>query len=47
MKKSQVDTENDKVPKIFPIFKVFMLFFVKVSTDFVDWNVLKGQQGKN
>ena len=31
----------------FPIFKVFYAFFVKFSTDFVDWNVEKSQQGTN
>ena len=31
----------------FPIFKVFYATFVKFSTDFVDWNVEKSQQGTN
>ena len=31
----------------FPIFKVFYAIFVKFSTDFVDWNVEKSQQGTN
>ena len=40
---SQIDTEIDKKQN-FPIFKVkFHAFFVSF-TDFVDWNVLKGQQ---
>ena len=30
----------------FPIFQDFMHFF-KFLTDFVDWNIKKGQQGKN
>ena len=41
---SQIDTENDK--KI-SNFQCFHAFFVEVSTDFVHWNVLKGQQGTN
>ena len=28
-------------------FSIFKFAFVKLSTDFVDWNVLKGQQGTN
>ena len=40
---SQIDTENDKTPK----FSNFHAFFVNVATDFVYWNVAKGQQGKN
>ena len=46
MKKSQIDTENDKIPKIFNFQKVYA-FSPKFSTDFVDWNVKKGQQGKS
>ena len=46
-KMSQIDTENDKKDKIFLNFKVFMHFFDEVSTDFVDWNFLKGQQETN
>ena len=42
MKKSQINTENDKHPKNFPFYKVFRNF----SSDFGNWNVLKGQQGK-
>ena len=40
---SQIDTENDKNVKILQFLK-FLCIFVDVSTDFVDWNVLKGQQ---
>ena len=43
---SQTNTENDlKNPKFFN-FQNFYAFVVKFSTDFVDWNVLKGQQGR-
>ena len=42
---SQIDTVNDKTPKN-SIFQRFYAFFVKLSTDFVDSKVLKGQQGK-
>ena len=41
---SQIDTENDKKPKIFQI--SYFMHFLLVSTDFLDWNVLNGQQGK-
>ena len=43
---SQTETENDKILK-FSNFQSFYAFFVKVSTDFVNWNVFKGQQGKS
>ena len=43
---SQIDTENYEKLKIFHFLK-FLLFFVRALTDFVDWNVLKGQQGKD
>ena len=46
VKLSHFDTENDKEPKIFQ-YRRFYAFFVKVSTDFVDWNVLKTQQGND
>ena len=46
MKMSQIDTENDKKPQIFQLSKFFLAFFVTISTDFVDWNISKGQQGK-
>ena len=46
MKMSQIENENDKNLGNFSIFKDFMHFFSKFSTDFVDWNVEKGQQGK-
>ena len=39
-KMSQIDTENDKT-KFFQFSK--FLFFVKFSTGFVDWIILKGQ----
>ena len=42
---SQIETENDKKNQRFPIFQDFMHFF-KFSTDFVDWNIEKGQQEK-
>ena len=44
-KMSQIDTENNKNPK-FSNIKDFMKFFSTFSTDFVGWNVEKGQQGK-
>ena len=50
VKKSQIDTKNDKIPKIVQIqktntkFQRFYAFFVSVSTNFVDWDILKGQQ---
>ena len=43
MKVSQIDTENDKKPIFFQFSKVLRIF-VKVSTHFVDWNVLKGNK---
>ena len=46
VKMSRIDAENYKKPKIFQ-FAMFLCFFVYVSTDFVDWDVLKGQQGKS
>ena len=46
MKKSQIDTKNDKTPK-FSIFQCFYAFFVKLLTNMVNWKVLKGQQGKS
>ena len=42
----QNNTENDKNPK-FSNFRSFYAFFLQVSTDFLDWKVLKGQQGKS
>ena len=45
-KMDQIGTENDKESKIFYILKI-LYKFVEVSTDFVDWKVLKAQQGKN
>ena len=47
MKMSQIYTENYKDPRNFSIFEDFFAFFSKFLTDFVDWNVEKGQQGKN
>ena len=41
-----IDTKVTKITK-FANFQIFNAFFVKVLTDFVDWNVLKGQQGKS
>ena len=46
MKQAQIDSENDKNPKIFQFAKISCIF-PKFLTDFVDWNVEKGQQGKN
>ena len=43
IKMSQIDTENDKNLN----FQRFFCIFSKFLTDFVDWNVEKGQQGKN
>ena len=40
------NTENDKNPKIFHFSKILSIFS-KFSTDFVNWNIEKGQQGKN
>ena len=40
---SQIDTENDKNLKIFQ-FSKFLRIFVKISTIFLNWNVLKGQK---
>ena len=42
-KKSQIDTEKDKTHKSFQSF----CFFIKVSTGFADWNILRGQQGES
>ena len=47
MKMSQIDSEIDKNLRNFSIFKDIFAFFSKFLTDFVDWNVEKGQQGKN
>ena len=46
VKMSQIDTEDDKNPK-FSNFQSFYAFFVEVSTNFEDWKILKGQQGKS
>ena len=46
MKMSQIDTEKEKNNKIYQFSKCSCIF-VKVSTAFVDWNVLKGQQEKS
>ena len=46
MKLSQIDTEINENLKIFQFSKI-LPFSPKFSTDFVDWNVEKGQQGKN
>ena len=43
---SQIDTENDKKPKTFQFSKILCIWF-QVSTDIVDRNVQKSQQGKN
>ena len=46
MKMSQIDTKNDKNPKVFQILKILSIFS-KLSTDIVIWNVKTCQQGKN
>ena len=43
---SQIGTETDKKLRI-STFQRFYAVFVKFMTVFVDWNVRKGQQGKN
>ena len=35
---SQINTEKDKNPKVFSFFKDFFAFFVKVLTEFMNWN---------
>ena len=45
LKMSQIDTEIDKNPKSFQFSKILSIFS-KFLTDFVKWNVEKGQQGK-
>ena len=45
LKMSQIDTENDKNPKSFQFSKISCIFS-NFLTDFVNWNVEKGQQGK-
>ena len=42
---SQIDTENDKKPKNFPIFRDFMHLSIFLI-DFVNWTVQKSRQGK-
>ena len=42
---SQIDTESDKNPKNFQFSKI-SCNFSKFLTDFANWNVEKGQQGK-
>ena len=43
LKMSQINTKNDKKRK-FLNFQCFYAFFVEVSTDSVDWKVLRVQQ---
>ena len=45
LKMSQIDTENDKNPKNFQFSKISCIFS-KFLTDFANWNVEKGKQGK-
>ena len=45
-KRCQIETEITKNPKV-SNFQSFNAIFVKFSTDFVDWNVEKSQQGTN
>ena len=40
---SQIDTEEDKSPKLLKVLTLFSTFPI----DFVNWNVKQGQQGKN
>ena len=47
VKMSQIDTEKDKNHKTFQFLTIVSIFFSIFSTDFVNWNVEKGQQGKN
>ena len=44
VKASQIDNDDDKNPKLFPVFKAFMHFFYIILTEFVAWNVETGQQ---
>ena len=43
VKISQINTGKDRKPK-FLNFQSFYTFFVKILTDFEDWNVLRGQR---
>ena len=43
MKNSQFDTKLTKISEIFQFSKILCIF-PNLSTDFVDWNVEKGQQ---
>ena len=45
LKMSQIDTENDKNHQNFQFSKISCIFS-KFLTDFANWNVEKGQQGK-
>ena len=45
LKMSQIDTENDKNPKNFQFSKI-SCNFSKFLSNFANWNVEKGQQGK-
>ena len=45
LKMSQIDTEIDKNPKKFQFSKISCIFS-KFLTDFANWNVENGQQGK-
>ena len=45
MKVSQSDTENDRNIIIFQFSKILCIY-PEFSTDFVDWNSERGQQGK-
>ena len=47
LKMSQTNTEYDKSSWIFQFAKVLCHFFFKFLTDFVNWNIEKGQQRKN
>ena len=42
MKTSEIDTENDKIPKL----SIFQSCYA-ILTDFKDWNVENGHQSKN
>ena len=46
LKKSQIDTENDKKSKFFVVHS-FYAIFVNILTHFAEWNVKKRQHGTN
>ena len=46
MKMSQIDTENDEIPKSFS-FSMILCLFSEFSTEFVTWNTENVQPGKH